>query len=566
MTENSANHPRGQSEPSQAEAPSHYGLPQAAGVVPMPSVEEVTSLSRNQVILLGLGFAPLLVAFFLNLWAKPHYQFFPLALAGVGFLAWTRLKAAARPFVPGDPILILLLMGLSCLVLTVATVLWSPWLGSLAALFCCFGLAWWVGGWRLFRCLLPAFLLVLTTIPPPLGWDTRLTMHLRGLAVRWSSRMLDTLGVIHALSGNIIELPRQKLLVEEACSGINSVLFTAAAALFYTLWRRRSLPRILITVGSTLAVVLMGNVLRITLGAWLRYSHGVDILSGWRHETVGLALFSLYLLLIVSMDRWLSFLTSPVPTSSELVPQAETVAAPVPAPVGLVQAPVQLASYWAWVAAGVFAGLGLAQLGRGWLDYQQEKAKRVIPVSALRAGAAFTMPEKAGDWQRLNSEAPALHKIETAGVFSQVWHYRRGETVASLALDYPFRGYHDVTWCYENAGWKVAQRTLIGGGSLSNSPAWTEVRMEKDLITRAGLWIATVDEQGRWQEKSLAERSYLERWNISGRSEPTTYRVQLLVTGYTPLPPAEWEAARRLFEEGRQLLAQQLFAQMHHQP
>lgn len=566
MTENSANHPTGQSKASQAEAPSHYDLPQAAGVAPIPSVEEVTSLSKPQMILLGLGFVPLLAAFFLNLWAKPHYQFFPLALAGAGFLAWTRLKPAARPFAPGDPILILLLMGLSCLILTVATVLWSPWLASLAALFCCLGLAWWMGGWKLLRCLLPAFILVLTVIPPPLGWDTRLTMHLRGLAVRWSSRMLDTLGVIHALSGNIIELPRQKLLVEEACSGINSVLFTAAAALFYTLWRRRSLPRILITVGSTLLLVLMGNVLRITLGAWLRYSHGMDILSGWRHETVGLALFSLYLLSIVSMDCWLSFLTSPVPKSSKLAPQAAIMAAPIPSAIEVVQAPVRLAPSWAWVAAGVFAVLGLAQLGRGWLDYQQQKAKRVIPASALRAGATFSMPEKVAEWQRLNSEVPALHKIETAGVFSQVWHYRRGDTVASVALDYPFRGYHDVTWCYENAGWKVAQRSLVGSGGLSNSPAWMEVRMEKDLITRAGLWLATVDEQGRWQEKPLAERSYLERWNISGRSEPTTYRVQVLVTGYTPLPPAEWEAARRLFEEARQLLAQQLFAQMRLQP
>ena len=51
-------------------------------------------------LLFALGYTPLLTLFFINLWGRPHYQFFPLALIGAAFLAWTRLKEVPRPFVP----------------------------------------------------------------------------------------------------------------------------------------------------------------------------------------------------------------------------------------------------------------------------------------------------------------------------------------------------------------------------------------------------------------------------------------------------------------------------------
>ncbi len=262
-------------------------------------------------LLFALGYGPLLTLFFINLWGRPHYQFFPLAMAGAGFLAWTRLTEAPRPFDPGRPLITFLLVAASWFCLMGATVLWSPWLGGIAAFIGLAGFLWWRGGKPLLRSMLPALLLVLTIIPPPLAADTRLVEQLRVLAVRWSSRLLDVLGVTHALSGNVIELPGQKLLVDEACSGINSVLITLAACLFYGLWRRRSAIHILVCLTSTLSFVLLGNLARITLGAWLRFRYNIDILSGWRHELTGLVLFVGYLAMILSMDQLLVFLTSP---------------------------------------------------------------------------------------------------------------------------------------------------------------------------------------------------------------------------------------------------------------
>ncbi|MCX6892929.1 MAG: hypothetical protein NTX51_15640, partial [Verrucomicrobia bacterium] len=72
------------------------------GVEPaQPTLAERTGLTRLNVGLLAFGFAPLLLLCFANLWERTYYQFFPMALAGAGFLAWTRLKEVPRPLVSG---------------------------------------------------------------------------------------------------------------------------------------------------------------------------------------------------------------------------------------------------------------------------------------------------------------------------------------------------------------------------------------------------------------------------------------------------------------------------------
>jgi exosortase len=518
-------------------------------------------------LLFALGYAPLLTLFFINLWGRPHYQFFPLALLGAAFLAWTGLKDVPRPFEPGKPRLTVLLLAASFFFLVAATLYWSPGLGSIAALIGLVGLVWRMGGQRLLKAMLPMLLLVLTVIPPPLSADARLIQHLRVLAVGCSSRLLDILGVTHALSGNVIELPGQKLLVDEACSGINSVLITLACCLFYGLWRRRSAIHILLCLTSALSFVLLGNLVRITLGAWLKFRYGIDSLSGAAHEVTGLLLFVSYLAMILSTDQLLVFLTSPIK------PQERPAETPPPAAAGAValkRAPVRIPRAWRRAAGCAFALLGVADLGLGWVHYQDSKAPTALPKSGLRQGATFAMPEQIGSWKRLNTEVPPLQKVETRGVFSQVWHYRRGDTLASLAIDYPFRGYHDVTYCYTVRGWELLQERFRSGQKTNASPPFVEVRMQNHLGLHGALWFSVVDERGRWLpgpglNPSLKE-SIQERLKIGSLNDSVTYQLQVLSTGFNPLRPVEREQVQQFFEEARMMLWRQLFEQMQRKP
>jgi len=530
-------------------------------------------LTRLNLGLLAFGFAPLLVLFFANLWGRTYYQFFPMALAGAGFLAWGRLKEVPRPFVCGYAAGVAALLGAAFCILAVAMALWSPWLASLAAMLGVAGVAWWVGGWRVLRALVPALVLSLTIIPPPLTLDARLMLYLRELSVHWSSRLLDAFSVVHYLSGNVIELPQQKLLVEEACSGINSVLLTLAACLFYLLWRRRSVIRILICLPCALATVLLGNVFRITLGAWLKFHQVIDILSGWRHELLGLLLVGLYMTLIFSLDEWLNFLTHPLRKKTARLtalpvpaaPAAFKPVAPVPDPV---RVPAGISPRWAQVAGCAFALLGVAELGRGWLHYHRQQVAFVMASqTALRPGAAFALPAQIGNWKRLDAAVPN-QKVETQGISSKIWHYQRGQTMAAVALDYPFRGYHDVTECYRLQGWRLTRQERQSGTGTNSSPPLMVVEMDKEPVSHGLLWFGTVDEQGHWMETPVVRRSFLERFDLAGGFGfvPTSYRVQVLVVGYGALPADEREAARQLFEAARQSLAQQLFDQMQRKP
>jgi exosortase len=537
--------------PTSWQPPEPVPLP-ASQPSPKPPIG-VTAATR---LLFALGFAPLLVLFFLNLWERPHYQFFPLALVGALFLAWTRRNETLTPLRPGQPVLTILLLAASFALLAVATLLWSPWLGSIAALIGLAGLVWWAGGYAYFKSMLPGMLLLLVVIPPPLAADTRLVQHLRVVAVTWSSQVLDLLNVTHSLSGNVIELPGQQLLVDEACSGINSVLITLAACLFVGLWRRRSASHIILCLIGSLGFVLLGNMIRITLGAWLKSRYSIDILSARWHQATGLFLFAVYLVLVLSLDQLLVFLSKP--TRPTLVdPMAVSVAADSRPCLGV--------PAFAGPAVGcAFALLGCAQLGLGWIRYQHAKAPLDLPKSALREGATFAMPEQIGNWKRLNTEVPPLQKVETRGVSSQIWHYRCGETLASIAIDYPFQGYHDVTVCYSLRGWDLRQQLARVAPSPNGSLPFEEIQMHNHVGLNGALWFSAVDEHGRWRanpSKGL-KRSVLSRFRRPDSEHGITYQVQVLVTGFNPLTPADRERSEQLFQEARGMLWRQIFAQL----
>jgi hypothetical protein len=307
---------------------------------------------------------------------------------------------------------------------------------------------------------------------------------------------------------------------------------------------------------GSVSFVVLGNLLRITLGAWLKFHRNIDILSGWQHQAIGLLLFVGYVVLIFSQERFLYFLTRPSRRRRRWRGGSG-------APVLVEPARHRTALNLRWVrfAAFAFAFVGVAALGRAW-TYQHARTQNAVAKSALRDGATFTLPGQIGEWTRIASASPLLQKVETLGVFSQVWHFQRRDLVASIALDYPFAGYHDVTVCYTMRGWKLLERHSSEVKDSKGTVPCAEVQMQNELGLRGALWFSTVNEQGEWIELPVSARAFVDRWKISGRVEPTTYRLQVLVTTYAPLPAADQAQVRQLFEQARVLVWKQLRAQM----
>ena len=213
---------------------------------------------------LGLAHLPLLVLQARLTWGHPHYRFFPLVLLAAGLLA-ARAGSRLGPLVPGDDRWVACLLGGGWAMLGGACLIGSAWLGTVAAMVAALAVAYSIGGGRMLRRLLPAWGLLWLAIPPPTGLDYELVTLLQTAATRWSSRVLDVLGVFHLREGHVIRLPDRRLLIEEACSGIHSLFAVLAAALFLAIWGRRSPLRGLALVAIAIAWVFLGNVLRIVV-------------------------------------------------------------------------------------------------------------------------------------------------------------------------------------------------------------------------------------------------------------------------------------------------------------
>jgi exosortase len=518
------------------------------------------------------GFGPLMAQFFYNLWQFDTYQFFPLALAGGAFLVARGVREARRPLKPGSLWLRIPLILAMVAMLASAAVMWSPWLGAASMLLAVVAASWWFGGWRLLREVLPGWLVLLTVLPPPLKLDSRFAMLLQEWATAGSSRLLGLLGIPHLLTGLIIEIPGQRLLVEEACSGINSVLFMTSACVFYAMWQRRSLIFLGLLYAFTIACVLAGNLVRITSGAWVLFNFQIDLFAGWKHEALGLVLTAFYLGFIVVADA----LLGKVFASKSLRRTTEVDEHPEPVLEG-------------WSFGGgirfvtvLLAILGAVQLVRGWdFHFRKENARRINPAW-MDGSAKFTLPREIDGWRLVSDVKPVPKRAAFEdGVFSHIWQYQKGGTLATISFDYPFFGYHDVTVCYRNAGWKIGDTKLQRANSDNAMVPCMEVVLEREGGLKADLLYSTVDETGVWLEEPGKRSPYdeegkaLQEGNVASRlthrmrqlpyaneayDDAINYRIQILAAARGGLGTEQRAQVETLFRKSRVLIADQFIA------
>ena len=151
-------------------------------------------------------------------------------------------------------------------------------------------------------------------VPLPFNLDTQVILKLQSLSSRISSNILDMWGVLHLMAGNTLQLPDKQFFVDEACSGIVSVMSVIACGLIWAVWQNRSLPHmgLLILCGIGWAVSL--NVARICI---ITFSHAwwqIDLSSGTPHEILGLCLFVVTFVALISTDKVLEFVLQPIET------------------------------------------------------------------------------------------------------------------------------------------------------------------------------------------------------------------------------------------------------------
>ena len=188
----------------------------------------------------------------------------------------------------------------------------SPWLAIVSAILLVASRFVRVSAaWRV-EYLWGIWAMLLLLVPLPLNRDQLLINRLQHISSRLSSFFLDWLGVHHLMDGNTLRLPDKEFFVDEACSGIVSVMSVIACAVIYGIWRNRPPMHVILLAVAGVAWATLMNVARITTIAVAFAWWGVDWSSGTPHETLGLIVFTITFLALVSTDYLLVALLAPI--------------------------------------------------------------------------------------------------------------------------------------------------------------------------------------------------------------------------------------------------------------
>lgn len=474
--------------------------------------------------------------------SRPHYEFYPILVIGMVFLVRHRLLSMEPgSIVPGNTVIAGILALLSVLSLFFGYVVGNSSILSLATVLTFSMVLYATGGWTLWRRVVPVFFLLALMTPPPGSLDLALTLKLQQLSVAIASRVLDMFQIFHVVNTNTLEVDGQRFLVEEACSGIQSLFSILAFALFFAIWNERGLIRTFFLLSGALIFDLSLNVIRICLGVVAKITGDINLLDGWPHEILGIVVFVAGLLLTLSWDvvldeasksqllpiAWLSRQLRKLKPQAKAPAKArpltpETGAAAARGVSGRTHSPLRKPSIavmalWAILVLPMTA-LAAIQLPK-YLNSAPDKANDPVEQALAARGDdrlkllddltrksrnTFEPPRTIGEWSLLPESAKSTERTMSFGSKSESFLYTKGNSVIQVSIDYPFQGFHDLNICYDFGGWRVAEVPAGQLGSTEEFP-YNVSTMSRGIDQKAVMAYSAFLDDGMWRLYRPAE-------------------------------------------------------------
>jgi exosortase len=135
------------------------------------------------------------------------------------------------------------------------------------------------------------------------------TSPLKKLVSLAATDQLHALGVPVSREGVTIFVAQYQLLVEDACSGMNSIVGLVAVTLLYIyLVRGSSVIYSIVLSLFVIPVAIVANIGRIMVLVMLTYLFGNEVGQGFLHQTAGMFLFVTALLSVFGLDKAFTFI------------------------------------------------------------------------------------------------------------------------------------------------------------------------------------------------------------------------------------------------------------------
>ena len=146
-------------------------------------------------------------------------------------------------------------------------------------------------------------------VPLPESLLNMIAFPLQLIAANAAVSSLHWIGIPALLEGNIIHLAQTELFVEQACSGIRSLMsLITLSILFAHFFQRRALERAVL-VASTIPIAIAVNALRVSLTGILAHAYGEEVATGAIHDLEGVLTFGVAFGLLMLEARLLSGVT-----------------------------------------------------------------------------------------------------------------------------------------------------------------------------------------------------------------------------------------------------------------
>ncbi|KAF0815388.1 hypothetical protein IGB42_00469 [Andreprevotia sp. IGB-42] len=251
-------------------------------------------ITRNLLVLAGLAalLLPTLYDLGTGLWQSNEQGHGPLVLLVVLYLFWRQRGASpGRCSAWGWP---LICAGLLAYVLGRSQEIWLLEIGAFIPLLA--GLLVLEGGWKLLRQHAFALGFIVFLIPLPGVLVDWLTTGLKGDVSALVEQILYTAGYPIARTGVMLSIGPYRLLVADACSGLNSLFsLLAMGSLYVYLVHHTSRLRSLLLCLLIAPLAFAANVVRVLILVLVTYYWGDAAGQGFIHQFAGIALFAVAL-------------------------------------------------------------------------------------------------------------------------------------------------------------------------------------------------------------------------------------------------------------------------------
>ncbi len=535
-----------------------------------------------------LSLSPLLYVHGTHLWERPHFQFFPIAWGCFAYLAYSRAKVSETKskarFYCGIAIGVLAILAE-----IVAVWYLSPWLGCVGAILLITSWAFTRLGEAPWTRVLSWSMLLWVTLPLPLNMDTTLIQKLQWTSASSASEFLDVVGMPHLRLGNRIEVQGKELLVDEACSGVDSLYSLFAVAILIVNWQSRPL---LVGLGLILSVPLwawLGNFIRLVTIALSLYKFELDLSHGWQHTVLGLVVFSFsFCALWLTLNaleavlqrfptgikpregRGLYMLYNQIVCWPGVAPKlagdsdeyfssgkhrsdhqrGKSGSTGFQSPQPLLAIPEKL----------LMIGLGACVLLGAGAAYQITRQSTLVMHPEFSREALESTLKKARMSQAISGATITDYRKEKRpsnsfeGEHSAVWQYKHAAGNIVLSLDFPFRGFHELWKCYEANGYVIAKPHREIGTRFTALASEKGVRITwpvhhvvfvNDLGEFAYLWFSML---GPEIEAGATPDSVLDN-RLSRYVGKITYQFQMFVATGDELTSADEQAMMQMFVE-----------------